>query len=350
MATISIFIPVYNGERYLSRTLDSILGQNYRDIEVLCVDDSSTDGSYGILQEYAERDNRVRVFRKTNGGSVPPSWRYIIPHIQGEFTLYMSQDDLLESDTIELLVKRQQETEADAVIPHEIHFVEGLPIEKMHHLNGINGDITPVISGKDAFRLMIDYTISGRALWPTKVIKEIGIPADTYNADELAQRLWAFNCKTIAFSNAIFLYVRDNPQSITRLHSPRHYEIPLTHALLLQFAQQALPNEEELLGELANNYFFDLFSRMLRYPQHKKEYSATQRRRIYQSIRQAYHILAPKQTLSNWKYRISKYGLSVMQMVIAYKSILYKLRGIKLYTDIDTPRIKTPRKYVQTVG
>ena len=58
---ISVLLPVYNAERYLRQCLDSVLSQTLRDIEVICVDDASTDGSPAILADYAKRDNSVKV-------------------------------------------------------------------------------------------------------------------------------------------------------------------------------------------------------------------------------------------------------------------------------------------------
>ena len=344
---ISIFIPVYNGEHYLSKTLDSVLGQTYSDWELLCVDDSSTDGSMGILNCYAEKEPRIRVFHKANGGSVPPSWNFIIPHIKGDFTLYMSQDDLLESNTLELLVNRQVETDSDAVIPHEIHYFSNQPSEKLHHLKGIKGDTSQVVSGKDAFRLMIDYSISGRALWPTSVIKRIGMPTDTFNSDELAQRLWALECGRIAFSDAVFLYCRDNPGSITQRCSPLHFESVLTNALLFQHAGQALSGETALLGEMANNYFYDLYLRMLQYAQKRRNYPSAQRKRIKQCFYSAYLILHDFESLSNWKFRFSKICYPLMWLVIIFKKIQYAFRGIDIMLDMDLKPIRTPRKYLQ---
>lgn len=332
---ISIFIPVYNGEVFLRKTLDSVLCQSYHDIQILCVDDSSTDGSYGILQEYAERDSRVRVFRKTNGGSVPPSWRYIIPHIQGEFTLYMSQDDLLKPDTLELLAKRQQETGADAVIPHEIHYHEGLPEDKQHHLRGVHGDITPILSGREAFRLMIDYSISGRALWPTHVIREIGMPTDTFNADELAQRLWILNCDKVAFSDAIFLYCRDNPDAITTKHSPRHHEGCLTNALLLQEAMRVFPDDTRLLTSMANGYYDYLLKMYIIYFQQRNTYTPKDQVRSKECLRAAYHILHRRHSLKGKKNRISTLCYPVMLAVVRYKACRYRQQGIILEDIFD---------------
>lgn len=70
MPTFSIVIPVYNGQDHLRECLDSMLGQTYSDIEVICVDDCGTDASLDILQEYAARDARLRILRQSeNRGS-----------------------------------------------------------------------------------------------------------------------------------------------------------------------------------------------------------------------------------------------------------------------------------------
>ena len=66
---VSVIIPVYNGEKYLEECLDSIIGQTEKDIEIICVDDGSTDRSGEILEEYSRKDKRIQVFHQKNGGA-----------------------------------------------------------------------------------------------------------------------------------------------------------------------------------------------------------------------------------------------------------------------------------------
>ena len=342
---ISIFIPVYNGENYLSQTLDSVLGQSYADWEVLCVDDSSTDGSLGILDNYASKDSRVHVLSKPNGGCVPPSWVFVMPHLRGEFTLYMSQDDLLEPDSLQLMVEKQMETKADAVIVKEFLLFEDRK-ENSRIPYGIPELLDKTISGKDALRLMIDYQISGFALWSTSIIKSVGISTETYNADELAQRQWVSQCERVAFSRGVFLYRCDNPVAITKLHSPLHYQSILTDARLLQLVEKELVGEVDLINELANLYFFQLYKLMILFVQHKHQYSKTERKRIKPFFRKAYQVLYSRTTLPNWKYRLSKQNYFLMWMVVLFKKSQYALRGVDLIDDMDMRPIKTPRRYL----
>lgn len=332
---VSIFIPVYNGMRFLPTTLDSILTQTYTNFEVLCVDDSSTDSSYTLLQELSHNDCRIKLFRKPNGGDVPHSWQYVIPLIQGDFVLYMSQDDRLLPDTLEQLIQRQKETGADAVIPHEIHYHEGFTLDKMHHLKGINGDTSQVITGKDAFRLMIDYSISGRALWSSDIVRRVGMTIETYNADELAQRLWVLECNTVAFSDAVFLYSHDNPDAITRKMAPHIFDDTLTNALLYHTAATNLPTETTWLQQLSGQYFHHLYLRMLQYMQQRHNYTPTERDRIKRCFQKAFLLLHREIHTKKRKYRLASTALPMMWSTVAYNYCKLKREGIILNQEMD---------------
>ena len=65
---ISIIVPVYNVEKYISRCVESLIGQSYKNIEIILVDDGSTDESGMICEQYANKDNRIKVIHKKNGG------------------------------------------------------------------------------------------------------------------------------------------------------------------------------------------------------------------------------------------------------------------------------------------
>lgn len=69
MVKVSVIIPVYNVEPYLKQCMDSVVGQTLKDIEIICVDDGSTDGSLDILREYAAEDNRIQIIEQKNAGA-----------------------------------------------------------------------------------------------------------------------------------------------------------------------------------------------------------------------------------------------------------------------------------------
>ena len=111
----SVLIPVYNVEPYVRACLDSILGQGYEKLELLVVDDGSTDRSGAICDEYAARDARVKVFHKPNGGLMSAR-RYAIARAKGEYILFVDSDDSLLPHTFETLDRAVRESGADCVI------------------------------------------------------------------------------------------------------------------------------------------------------------------------------------------------------------------------------------------
>lgn len=97
---ITVIIPVYNTAPYLRKCLDSVCGQTYRNLEIICVNDGSTDGSQAILEEYAARDSRVKVMVQVNSGQAAARNR-ALDVAQGEYVLFVDSDDWLDADTCE---------------------------------------------------------------------------------------------------------------------------------------------------------------------------------------------------------------------------------------------------------
>ena len=105
---ISIIVPVFNTSKYLHACLSSILGQKYRDFEVLIIDDGSTDGSSAICDEYASNDDRIKVFHKENGG-VSSARNLGIEEAKGKWLYFCDADDSLLPKTLEILLEGEKE-------------------------------------------------------------------------------------------------------------------------------------------------------------------------------------------------------------------------------------------------
>lgn len=114
MPKISIIIPVYNVERYLSRCLDSVLNQTFVDWEAVCVNDGSPDGSAAILEEYAAKDPRIRVITKENGG-LSDARNVGMSYATGEYIMYLDSDDLIHPQTMEIALGLARRDESDIV-------------------------------------------------------------------------------------------------------------------------------------------------------------------------------------------------------------------------------------------
>lgn len=115
MAKVSILVPVYNVEDYLEQCLGSIMKQTFKDIEIICVNDGSTDSSPEILQKYSARDKRIIVVNKENGG-LPSARNAGIDAATGEYLSFVDADDYIEPDMIEKLYSAAVRTKAEIVI------------------------------------------------------------------------------------------------------------------------------------------------------------------------------------------------------------------------------------------
>lgn len=104
MTKISIIIPVYNVDKYLSRCLDSVIAQTYKNFEAICVNDGSTDNSLSILNKYAKKDSRIKIITQQNKG--PSETRNTgLKKAIGEYICFIDSDDFVHSQYLEILLK-----------------------------------------------------------------------------------------------------------------------------------------------------------------------------------------------------------------------------------------------------
>lgn len=112
---ISAIVPVYNSKDYLGKCVDSITSQSYKDVEVILIDDGSTDGSGELCDKYAQGDVRIKVLHSVNGG--PSSARNIgLSNSSGDLIMFLDSDDYLEPNALNMLMGKYREHGADIVI------------------------------------------------------------------------------------------------------------------------------------------------------------------------------------------------------------------------------------------
>lgn len=111
---LSILIPIYNVERYLRECLDSVVGQSQRELEIICINDGSTDSSLAIAQEYAAKDARIRIINKANSG-YGHSMNRGLDAAQGEYIGIVESDDFVEAHMFEDLLALARQHDADIV-------------------------------------------------------------------------------------------------------------------------------------------------------------------------------------------------------------------------------------------
>ena len=162
---ISVVIPVYNVEKYLNKSLDHVISQTYTNLEILLIDDGSTDKSGAICDEYAARDPRIRVIHKQNGGS--SSARNVgIREATGAYIGFLDADDWADETMYETLYKAVSDNNADIAEVMSQDFSESGELLKGPRLN--TGKTT-FISSEEDFRLLMMH--EGDSSFCTKLIR-----------------------------------------------------------------------------------------------------------------------------------------------------------------------------------
>lgn len=112
---ISIIVPIYNAEKYIANCLGSIVNQTYRNLEIICVNDGSTDGSLDILKKYSLQDSRIVIIDKENGG-ISSARNTGLKAVNGEYVMFVDSDDWMDTDTCEKALNAAVSIDADVVM------------------------------------------------------------------------------------------------------------------------------------------------------------------------------------------------------------------------------------------
>ena len=155
---VSVIIPVYNVEKYLRECLDSIVNQTLREIEIICVDDGSTDGSPEILREYGEKDCRITIISQENRG-ISSARNHGADIASGEYFYFMDGDDILERDALSRLYQLSEEKSLDVLYFDGKSFFETEELKeiKKNYITyyARKGDYSRVMTGPQMLHEMI---------------------------------------------------------------------------------------------------------------------------------------------------------------------------------------------------
>lgn len=215
---VTIIIPMYNVGKYVSKCLDSILKQTYSNFEVLAVDDGSPDNSKDIVKEYAERDNRIKLIVKPNGG-YGSVLQYCIKKIQTKYFLICDPDDWLEKDALKRLVGFAEKNNVDITIGDKYEVFVNSNKKKWVKTFSAKSKILPkkVYSIPNNIQEFISGQVSPHAkLYKTSITKNIEFPFKVNYTDTILYDISLLNAKRVAYYNqALAYYLIDRPGNST---------------------------------------------------------------------------------------------------------------------------------------
>ena len=210
---ISIIVPVYNVEPYLRKCLDSILAQTYRDLEILVVDDGSTDGSGAICDEYTGQDERIKVFHTENRG-LSCARNLGLDEAQGEWIGFVDSDDWIEPGMYQTLLQKAEETGAEIVECGIYREFSNRTLERKR--KGLS------VSGKEAVDLLLQGIIKDYAwdkLWSRRCFEDIRFPEGRVHEDTAVAYKLLLDAERVSILSIPLYHYRERKGSLSQTYN-----------------------------------------------------------------------------------------------------------------------------------
>lgn len=240
---VSVIIPVYNVEDYLSTCIDSVLEQSHKELEVILVDDGSTDKSGKICDAYRKEDSRVRVIHKENGG-LSDARNAGIEIAQGSYISFVDSDDYVHKDFIKTLLKACKEYSAEIAVCRHFKFCSDAELLSCNKKDFCG---LTLLDKKRAFRAFLlnqngDFVVTWNKLYAARLWKYIRFPKGKIHEDcFVSHQLYLDSDKIIYLDDILYGY-RSRPSSIIKsADAYREYAAVEAYEMLLKLTAEKYP-------------------------------------------------------------------------------------------------------------
>ena len=234
MPELSIIVPVYNVEKYISQCIDSILNQTFQDFEVILVDDGSPDRSGQICDEYAENDSRIKVIHQKNAG-LSAARNTGLKNANGEYVAFVDSDDYISPNMYELLVTNIKSCGADMVKCGYHEFIDEDITYTRKFVSPCVYDNT--FSKEELLKFsMTDvlYMVVWNAVYTKNLADKVVYPDGLISEDNYASPMYLLESEKVAVISEPLYYYRQNPEGLSKK------EVPLKKPLDVVFCYHML--------------------------------------------------------------------------------------------------------------
>ena len=300
--SVSVLVAVYNAEHYITQCLDSLLNQTLDNIQIICVDDCSTDSSLQILHEYALRDHRVEVYKMHENSGQAKVRNEAIRHAIGKYVAFLDSDDWLSHDALEQCV-----TVFDNYSQTDCVLMRVLITDEQGHQKDYAKPIPSQMNGYDAFVASLDWSIHGWYVTRREFYERWPYD-DTCKAysDDNTTRIHFFHSREVRYAASAIYYYRDYSLSVTKKSSVRRFDyLRANESMKRQLEEFKVQNT--VLAFYENQRWLVLIDCYMFYHVHGKELTAEERHyglselhRVWQTIDRS---MLDKKTTAKFGYR-----------------------------------------------
>lgn len=319
---ISVIVPVYKVEEYLTSCVRSLMAQSYRNLEIILVDDGSPDRSGGLCDAFAVQDERVVVIHKPNGG-LSDARNAGIEAAKGDYLFFLDSDDTIHEETLEILWKNLKGNQADISVCDYLAYFEGTAIEKVlpeqniQKMNNIEA-LQKIFDPASGVQMIIcTNKLYKKALW-----ESIRFPVGKIHEDEFTTYKLLYQAEILVYTDLKLYYYLQRSDSITGTGKISRHLFQALDA----FSERTAFFETEGLKELADlsnqqslNHMINVYQKASSEPDNDKAILQALKERFdatYRSFK-ATAALSAKERVKNGLFSISPALFRVFQSLIA---------------------------------
>ncbi len=327
---ISVVMPAYNVEKYISKAIDSVIAQSYTDWELIIVDDCSTDNTVSIIESYVEKYSNIRLIKReiNSGGCRLPRFDGILA-AKGEFVCPIDSDDFIGGDYLQKCILRQKETQADIVLGRMVFCDEQGSLLKNRSIPIVNYNMNIVLSGYEICKKTIgawEIAMAG-LLGRTDLYKKYIRKFYTSNCnfavvDEVDHRRFLYTADKVAMVDAHYFY-RQQPNSLLHKVTPKYYFSIEASKLLYCWVLDNYKNEDAIIHEVGNEYVGRLYRLYCVYFTNKSEYSKDEKKKIKNILNSSFCFIKQNKIIPTEKKYIYFSKSKIIMIIFAFLSNLY---------------------------
>ncbi len=289
MSKVTVLVAVWNAEKYLRECLNSLEQQTLHDIQVVCINDASTDGSQSIIEEYAARDARFELVNLTENQGQAVARNEGLKLATGDFITMLDSDDRYAPDTLEKACEAlEKNAEADCAVLRLIEVYEDGREEEYPRPE------VQVLGGEEAFQLSLDWSLHGLYLVRADIHRHY--PYDTscrLYSDDNTTRLHYLHARKVVLSDGQYFY-RKHAASMTTACSLRRFDyldanLSMKRSLQSEISAGNIANAQEILDFYETHRWLNLIDAWWFYYCNKKAFKTEEQKEILGRIETTFH-------------------------------------------------------------